>query len=152
MFDPKDMRPSQNGVKSVSVEPSSSASPDAVPDPEVVPRAKRRKLTRAYKLRILKQADECTQPGQIGALLRREGLYSSHLTNWRRLREKGQLGVKKPGRPGAAPSEKELARLRAENERLSKKLEQAEAIIEVQKKLSVLLGLSDDKTGKGDKK
>lgn len=152
MFDSKVVPQSQNGVKSGSVEPPVSASPDQVPDPEVVPRATRRNFTRNDKLRILKQVDECTQPGQIGALLRREGLYSSHLTNWRRLREKGLLGVKKPGRPGADPAEKELARLRAENARLSKKLEQAEAIIEVQKKLSVLLGLSDDDTGKGGRR
>ena len=84
--------------------------------------------------------------------MRSEGLYSSHLTKWRRQREAGQLGTKKRGRPGADPSEKELARVRAENARLSKKLEQAEVIIEVQKKLSVLLGLSNDVTEKADSK
>ena len=80
--------------------------------------------------------------------MRSEGLYSSNLTKWRRQREAGQLGIKKRGRPGADPSEKELARLRAENVRLAKKLEQAEVIIEVQKKLSVLLGLSSEVTEK----
>ena len=103
-------------------------------------------------MRILNQADACTQPGQIGALLRSEGLYSSSLTQWRRQREAGELGTKKRGRPGADPSEKELARLRVENERLAKKLEQAEVIIDVQKKLSVLLGLDRDVTEKADGK
>lgn len=152
MFDSQARSQSQNGVKSAGEKPSVSADPDHVPDSEVVPRAKRRKFTKKYKLRILKQVGACTQPGQIGALLRREGLYSSHLTKWRRQREAGVLGVRKPGRPGADSSEKELTRLRAENARLSKKLEQAEAIIEVQKKLSDLLGLKSDNTGKGGRK
>ena len=152
MFDTEAMPQRQNGVKTARVNRPVSASPDHVPDPEVVEKAKRRRLTKQYKLRILKQVDACTQPGQIGALLRSEGLYSSNLTKWRRLREAGQLGVKKRGRPGAAPSEKELARLRAENVRLAKKLEQAEVIIEVQKKLSVLLGLQNDVTEKADSK
>jgi transposase len=152
MFDTEAMPQPQNGVKTARVKLPVSASPDHVPDPEVVPRAKRRRFTKKYKLRILKQVDACTQPGQIGALLRSEGLYSSNLTKWRRLREAGQLGTKKRGRPGADPSEKELARLRAENVRLAKKLEQAEVIIEVQKKLSVLLGLQSDVTEKADSK
>lgn len=142
----------QNGVKTARVKVPVSASPDQVPDPEVVPKAKRRRFTQKYKLRILKQVDACTQPGQIGALLRSEGLYSSNLTKWRRQREAGQLGTKKRGRPGADPSKKELARLRAENVRLAKKLEQAEVIIEVQKKLSVLLGLQNDVTEQADSK
>lgn len=143
---------SQNGVKAAGVKPSVSASADQVPDTEVVPKAKRRRFTKKYKLRILNQADACTEPGQIGALLRSEGLYSSSLTQWRRQREAGELGTKKRGRPGADPSEKELARLRVENERLAKKLEQAEVIIDVQKKLSVLLGLDRDVTEKADGK
>ena len=152
MFDTEAKAPSQNGVKAARVKPSVTASPDQVPDPEVVPKAKRRRFTKSYKLRILKQADACTQPGQIGALLCSEGLYSSNLTKWRRQREAGQLGTKKRGRPGADPSEKELVRLHIENMRLAKKLEQAEVIIEVQKKLSVLLGLSSDVTEKADSK
>ena len=116
----------------------------------MVPKAKRRRFTKTYKLRILKQADACTQPGQIGALLRSEGLYSSSLAQWRRQREAGELGTKKRGRPGADPSERELARLRVENERLAKKLAQAEVIIDVQKKLSDLLGLGNDNTEKAD--
>ncbi len=152
MFNTEAKTQPQNGVKAVRVKGPVSASPDHVPDPEVVPKAKRRRFTKQYKLRILKQVDACTQSGQIGALLRSEGLYSSNLTKWRRQREAGQLGTKKRGLPGADPSEKELARLRAENVRLAKKLEQAEVIIEVQKKLSVLLGLQSDVTEKAEGK
>jgi transposase len=152
MFDTEAKTQPQNRVKTARVKLPVSTNPDHVPDPEVVPKAKRRRFTKQYKQRILKQVDACTQPGQIGALLRSEGLYSSNLTKWRRQREAGQLGTKKRGRPGADPSEKELARLRAENVRLAKKLEQAEVIIEVQKKLSVLLGLQNDVTEKADSK
>lgn len=119
------------------------------PDPEVVPKAKRRVFTTAYKLRILSQADRCGKPGEVGALLRGEGLYSSYLTTWRRQRANGELGSRKRGRP-SDPSAKELARLRTENVRLAARLEKAEAIIEVQKKLSVLLGLTSEAPLKGD--
>jgi transposase-like protein len=110
----------------------------------VVPKAKRRKFTAQYKLRIVEEADACTEPGQVGALLRREGLYASHLSNWRRLRQEGQLQAlsKKRGRKAPDPSVAELAKLRRENERLRARLEQAEMIIEVQKKLSQILGLT----------
>lgn len=121
------------------------------PDPEVVPKAARRIFTTAYKLRILSQADRSGKPGEIGALLRSEGLYSSYLTTWRRQRVNGELGSKKRGRPGD-PSAKELARLRTENVRLAVRLEKAEAIIEVQKKLSDLLGLTSAALPKGDGK
>ena len=144
--------PSHNGMKEARVKGSMSPSADQVPDAEVVPKAKRRKFTKQYKLRILKAVDACTKPGQIGALLRSEGLYSSYLSKWRQQRDQGQLETKKRGRPGTDPSEKELARLRGENARLAQKLEQAEAIIEVQKKLSDLLGLSTDETESGDRK
>lgn len=120
-----------------------------VPDPEVVPKAKRRQFTAEYKLRIVREADACTEPGQIGSLLRREGLYSSYLSTWRRQREEGQLQAlssKKRGRKGQDPSAEELAQLQRENERLRARLEQAEIIIDVQKKLSKLLGLTMDKT------
>jgi transposase-like protein len=117
-----------------------------VPDPEVVPQAKRRRFSAAYKKRILEEVDRCTQPGEIGALLRREGLYSSHLSKWREQRERGQLqglAPKKRGRKAATKSEleTELRQLRQEQQRLQARLEQAETIIEVQKKLSQLLGL-----------
>lgn len=117
-----------------------------VPDPEVVPIAKRRTFTAEYRLRILQEADVCTEPGQIGALLRREGLYSSHLNKWRKLRAQGQLQglqAKPRGRKSKHdPQADELAHLQRENQRLRTRLEQAELIIEAQKKLSQLLGLT----------
>ena len=126
--------------------------PTDIPDPEVVPKAKRRKFSVEYKRRILEEADHCTEPGQIGALLRREGLYSSHLTTWRRQREQGlvqALSPKKRGRKRKDELERELAQLQRENERLQASLEQAEMIIEVQKKLSQLLGLATEENGVG---
>lgn len=118
-----------------------------VPDPEVVPQAKRRRFSAEYKLRILEEVDACTEPGQIGALLRREGLYSSHLTTWRRQRTQGQLAGLKAKRRGRKSSvdealTKELDALKRENQHLQSRLQQAETIIEVQKKLSGLLGLA----------
>jgi transposase-like protein len=118
-------------------------------NPEVVPKAKRRQFTAEYKLRIVREADACTEPGQIGSLLRREGLYSSYLSTWRQQRAEGQLQAlssKKRGRKGQDPSVEELAQLQRENERLRIRLEQAEIIIDVQKKLSQLLGLTTDTT------
>lgn len=112
-------------------------------DPEVVPRAKRRTFSAAYKLRILAEADACTERGAIGALLRREGLYSSHLDKWRTQRKRGALEALAPQKRGPKidPQMEEIARLRRENERLQTRLQQAETIIEVQKKLSLLLGV-----------
>jgi len=122
----------------------------SVPDPEVVPVAKRRQFTTEEKLCILKEADACTEPGEIGALVRREGIYSSYLSRWRRARDEGQLTALSPQQRGRKPATdaalaREEARLRRENERLQKRLGQAETIIEVQKKLSQLLGLSPEK-------
>jgi transposase-like protein len=116
-----------------------------VPDPEVVPRAKRRHFSAEYKLRILEEADACRERGQIGSLLRREGLYSSHLTTWRRQREQGQLDGLSPEKGGRKPSVdeglvKELAELKRENQRLENRLQQAETIIEVQKSSRGCLG------------
>lgn len=132
-----------------NIQPNQNGQLEAeVPDPEVVPRAKRRRFTANYKLRILQEVDQCDQPGQIGALLRREGLYSSHLTTWRRQRDRGQLAGLTPKKRGRKPDPQaaELARLQRENERLKAKLAQAETIIEVQKKLSHLLGLAPAET------
>lgn len=118
----------------------------ARPDPEVAEKAVRRKFTAEYKRSILEQADAGRGEGAIGALLRREGLYSSHLSTWRRQRKEGTLqalSAKKRGRkPNFHPLAPENARLRAENARLLRRLEQAETIIEVQKKVSTLLGIS----------
>ena len=105
----------------------------------------RRTFSAAEKLRILNQADACTQPGQLGALLRREGLYSSHLVKWRRLRAAGQLQAlapqpRGPKPPPPDPLAEELAQLRHENARLLSRLAQAELIIDVQKKVAQLLG------------
>ncbi len=124
--------------------------PTSIPDPEVVPKAKRRKFSAEYKRRILEEADNCTEPGQIGALLRREGLYSSHLSTWRRQRDQGlvqALSPKKRGRKRKDELEREVAKLQRENEQLQTSLEQAEMIIEVQKKLSEVLGLAPRENG-----
>ena len=117
----------------------------SVPDPEVVPVAKRRQFTTEEKLCMLKEADACTEPGEIGALVRREGIYSSYLSRWRRAREEGQLTALSPRQRGRKPATdaalaREVARLRRENERLQKRLGQAETIIEVQKNYRSYLG------------
>jgi len=111
--------------------PSAVEGEARVPDPEVLPRAERRKYTGEYKLRILEEAEQCTVPGQIGALLRREGLYSSHLSKWRRQRAAGQLQALSPHKRGRKAQEvgvEELARLQRENERLRARLERAESL------------------------
>lgn len=121
----------------------------AVPDPEVPDKAQRRRFPAEYKLRILKEADACTEPGEIGALLRREGLYASHLTVWRRQREEGSLsalGPKKRGRRAKPmnPLSRRVEELERETQRLKGKLKQAETIIEVQKKVSEILRLESE--------
>lgn len=111
---------------------------------EVEPRARRRTFTVAYKLRILRQADACKRPGELGALLRREGLYSSHLTAWRRERDRGALKAlasKKRGRKGPSPEAKRIAQLERDNQRLREELRRAQLINEAQKKLHELLGI-----------
>ena len=118
------------------------------PDPQVVPKAERRQFSAEYKLRILDEADRCTEHGQIGALLRREGLYSSHLTTWRRQRDQGTLGQKRGRKPD--PQAVEIKRLQRENEQLRARLERAEHIIDVQKKLAQLLGTSPDETSSNE--
>jgi transposase-like protein len=117
-----------------------------VPDPEVSERPVRRSFTAAYKLRILKEADAAKEEGEVGALLRREGLYSSHLTTWRRARERGELKGLAARRRGPKPREdaaqaREVKRLEREVARLTKELEQARLLIDVQKKLSEMLGI-----------
>ena len=111
----------------------------------------RRNFTAKYKLQILNDADACTEPGQLGALLRREGLYSSNLTTWRRQRDEGLLDALSPKKRGRKEKERnslapKVAELERENERLRKKLRKAEIIIEVQKKISEVLGISQEPT------
>jgi len=126
----------------------------------VTPKAKRRFFTAEYKRKILQEADACTEPGQIGALLRREGLYSSHLVTWRQARERGELAGLEPKKRGPkaqernplakelVAKEREIARLKAENAKL-------QIICDVQKKVSLLLGVTlptipeDDESTKG---
>jgi transposase-like protein len=125
------------------------------PDPEVperLERARRRQFTVGYKLRILTEADAARTSGETGALLRREGLYSSHLAAWRRQREEGILHALAPrrrGRPTSSPEQREVARLRQENARLELRLTAAEAVIEIQKKVSLLLGLAEPRPMSG---
>lgn len=118
-----------------------------LPDTEVTAKAKRRRFAVQYKLRVLREADALAQTGGIGEMLRREGLYTSHLSAWRRQRERGELeglSAKKRGRKGRPEKElvEENKRLRREVARLERRLAQAETIIDVQKKVSTLLGIS----------
>jgi transposase-like protein len=131
--------------------PSGNGQVHSLPDPEVVPKAERRRFSADYKRRILQEAEACAQPGEVGALLRREGLYSSHLTTWRQQRERGELQGLTPAKRGrkADPQAAEIAGLRRENERLKAQLERAELIIDVQKKLSQMLGLPETPSGEG---
>ena len=118
----------------------------SIPDPGVPERPVRRRFTAEYKFRILSEADRSTESGQLGAMLRREGLYSSHLTAWRKQRNEGTFAGLEPKRRGRktspdAPLIAENERLQRDNQRLTARLRQAETIIEVQKKLSEILGI-----------
>ena len=107
-------------------------------DPQVVEKAARRRFTAEYKRRIAIEVERCSQPGEVGALLRREGLYSSVVQRWRRqLREESLSSSKKSNSKTSAAQE--IARLKRENERLAEKLRQAELIIDVQKKVSEMM-------------
>lgn len=111
------------------------------PDPEVEPKARRRSFSPAYKLRILTEYEAATGPDAKGTILRRENLYSAHIVEWRKARDAGALaGMSKPkGRPAVDDRDRELAKLRAEKERLEKELAKARFVIEVQGKVSELL-------------
>lgn len=114
-----------------------------VPATEVVVKAQRRQYSSEYKLRLLKEIDSCQKKGEIGAILRREGVYSSMLSKWKLQRENGSLqglAAQKRG-PKSEPLADELASSQRENTRLREQLRRAELIIEVQKKVSELLGL-----------
>ena len=126
-------------------EPSRPPRSASDPDPEVPEKARRRIFTAPYKLKILKEADQCSEPGEIGALLRREGLYSSLLSSWREQRAAGALAGLTPKKRGRKPrpvdrQAQRVAELERENARLRDQLEKAQTIIDVQKKLSRLLG------------
>ena len=117
------------------------------PETEVSDKAKRRRFTAAYKQRILREAAACTEPGAISALLRREGLYSSHLFTWRRLAEGGERTALTPKERGPQPKanderDKRIAQLERDNAKLVRRAQRAEALVEVQKKVSQLLGIA----------
>lgn len=120
-----------------------SPSRAAAPDPEVPAKPQRRRFTAEYRLRILKEADACKKSGELGALLRREGLYSSHLITWRQQRERGALaGMRGQKRgPKATAVDPRVKHLEAENRRLQRKLQRAETIITLQKKVAEILGI-----------
>jgi transposase len=128
---------------------AASTVPVSVPsDPEVPPRAERRRFSAEYKLSILKQADACREPGELGALLRREGLYSSLLSVWRRQRDEGALGhLSRRRGPKSRRPDPRITELERENRRLRRELEQARTIIDVQKKVSTLLGIPLSRPG-----
>jgi len=116
----------------------------SVTEVEVLAKAERRRFTLEYKRQILKEADGCRKPGELGALLRREGLYSSHLSAWRAARVRGELAGAAPKKRGpkgkpASPDAKRILQLERENRRLRARAERAEALVELQKKVAALL-------------
>jgi transposase len=137
--------PSRSGGGTIPVS-AAPTSPNPAPDSEVDAKAFRRQFSAAYKRRILQEADEAG-PGETAGILRREGLYTSHLITWRKQREKGEIAGLEPLKRGKKPIVRnplagEVQRLTVENRRMQKRLRQAEIIIDVQKKLCDLLGLT----------
>ncbi len=123
---------------------SKSSTPRLAPDPEVQPKPKRRRFSAAYKRRIVEECDAATESGAIAEILRREGLYSSHLHDWRRLRRLDGVAGLEPKKRGPKPKSelaKENERLRRELARSDERARRAELIIEAQKKLCEVLGL-----------
>ena len=123
-----------------------------VSEVEVLAKATRRRFSAEYKRKILRETDACTEPGAIGALLRREGLYSSHLTTWRAQRERGELTGLTPKKRGPAPRPKnplagKIAALEREVTRQTARAERAEALVEIQKKVAELLGTARPQNG-----
>ncbi len=126
---------------------AANAGAGAPPDPEVAAKPTRRRFTAEYRLRILEEADRCTQSGEVGQMLRREGLYSSHLTKWRQARREGSLrglrSKKRGAKPKASnPLEPKVRELEAKVARLEKDLHTAHTILDVQGKVAGLLGFS----------
>ena len=115
-------------------------------DPEVAEKAQRRRFTAEYKLKVLREAEACSEPGEVGVLLRREGLYTSHLSAWRQQRDRGLLETMASKKRGPKskrndPVAKENVKLRREKAALERKLKQAEIVIDIQKKASEILGI-----------
>jgi len=135
--------PEAEGARRATGASGLSATLRPAPDPEVPAKSQRRRFTIEYRLRILKEADACTKRGALGALLRREGLYSSHLMIWRRQREQGELvaGRARKRGPTAKPIDPRVKQLEVENRRLQRKLARAETIITLQKKVAEILGI-----------
>ena len=114
---------------------------------EVSTKAKRRRFSAEYKIKILKEAAACTERGSVGALLRREGIYSSHLVDWRAAAERGELAALTPKRRGPVPKvvdgrDKQIADLERQIARMTRRAERAEALVELQKKVSEILGIA----------
>lgn len=134
-------REDQRAVGELGFVGGGHAAETGVPDPELVEQAKRRRFTAEYKLRILQEADACTRPGEVGELLRREGLYTSHLTYWRKQRRDGalrELGQSR-GRKPADKRDQEIADLKRRNDRLEAELAKARKVITIQGNVSALL-------------
>ena len=137
-----ELRVGEHGAGDMAAGPKASKS--AI-DPEVPAKAKRRQFTAAYKLRILAEVDASNVPGGIGRILRREGLFSSHLSTWREARDTGALNALAPRKRGRKPASRnplsrEVAELERKNARLQEELRKARIIIDVQKKVALLLG------------
>jgi transposase len=134
-----------NGKAAQALEGKRSAAAPGPPDPEVIDKPRRRRFSAAYKVRILEEVDRCTEPGEVGRLLRREGLYSSSLTAWRKAARKGTLKAlsKKRGRKAQRnPLEEKVRKLERRNARLEEELRKAQLIMDVQGKVAGLLGFS----------
>lgn len=124
-----------------------TAQREEVPPTEVSPKAQRRRFTAEYKLRIVREADACKEPGEVGALVRREGIYYSYLTEWRSARERGELAALSPKTRGPKTRQKDerderIQQQEKELKQLRARAERAEAIVEIQKKISQMLGLT----------
>ncbi len=137
------------GVEERSDEAASerAGAPPVWPDPEVVAKPKRRRFSAEYRLRVLEEAERCREPGDVGRLLRREGLYSSHLTAWRKARRKGSLRGLASNKRGAKPAmrnplDAKVRELEAKVVRLEKELHTAHTILDVQGKVAGLLGFN----------
>lgn len=133
------------GPRSGEASPGERRRDGGVPDPQVPARAKRRRFTAEFKLRVLREAERCRKPGEIGALVRRHGIYTSHLSTWRRERDqaaRGRLGRKRGRKPrDPNPLTPRVVQLEQEIHRFQVQLRRAELIIEIQKKASALLGI-----------